>query len=515
MRHNWTLLIDLTWVALSAIIAVLIRDNFVPYAPHLQAVIAYAGIAVAACAVVFMAMGLHKTLWQYTSLSDVLRLLAAVTVGLLLALSISFVASRLEGVSRSVPVIQWFLLIAAMIGTRAAVRLWHERSRRGRMTSADNSVQHVLVIGLSHLTEFYLRAVAEHGEKAIEIVGILSEKRELHGRSLRFHKILGTPEELTQVIAQLEVHGVALERIVVTQPFDQLSRRAGEALLQVERASGIKVDWMTELLGFDQPRDSRPSGPQIPKFSPAQTTRAAATETSRPVLGTFGYVKRVMDILGASVLIVLLSPLIVLVSLLVALDVGLPLVFWQKRPGRHGYPFKLYKFRTMQAAHDEHGHRIPDEHRSSPVGRFFRRTKLDELPQLFNVFMGEMSFVGPRPLIEIDQPIEKSARLLVRPGLTGLAQVRGGRSITAEDKNALDIWYIHNASLWLDIQILLRTAIVVIGGERVDHYALRVAKVGLERLKLETSQGSESCSRLSDTDTGSDGQVKVVHPVSG
>jgi hypothetical protein len=129
--------------------------------------------------------------------------------------------------------------------------------------------------------------------------------------------------------------------------------------------------------------------------------------------------------------------------------------------------------------------------------------------------MGEMSFVGPRPLIEVDQPIEKSARLLVRPGLTGLAQVRGGRTITAEDKNALDIWYIHNASLWLDIQILLRTAIVVIGGERADHYALHVAKVGLERLKLETSQGSESYSRLSDTDTGSDGQVKVVHPVSG
>ena len=93
-----------------------------------------------------------------------------------------------------------------------------------------------------------------------------------------------------------------------------------------------------------------------------------------------------------------------------------------------------------------------------------RRTRLDELPQLYNVLIGEMSFVGPRPLLPVDQPVETSARLLVRPGLTGLAQVRGGRNISPEDKNALDIWYVRNASLWLDIKILLQTPIVMIEG---------------------------------------------------
>ena len=119
-----------------------------------------------------------------------------------------------------------------------------------RLPTADASVQHVLIVGLSHLTELYLQSVAEYASKTVDIVGILSEQRELRGRLLRFHKVLGTPEELPRVMAQLEVHGITLERIVVMQPFEQLSRRAGEALLAVERASGVKVDWMVELLGL-------------------------------------------------------------------------------------------------------------------------------------------------------------------------------------------------------------------------------------------------------------------------
>src|SRR5262249_28049316 len=153
-----TLAADLGLVAVTAIFAVFVRDNFVPYGPHLEAVIAYAAIAVVVAAPLFLATGLHKGLWQYTSLTDVLRITAVVTITLLLAVFISFAASRLENVARSVPLIQWLLLISAMIGMRLTFRIWHERARREPLVGSHNSVRHVLVVGLSHLTELYLES---------------------------------------------------------------------------------------------------------------------------------------------------------------------------------------------------------------------------------------------------------------------------------------------------------------------------------------------------------------------
>src|SRR4029079_1073782 len=135
----------------------------------------------------------------------------------------------------------------------------------------------------------------------------------------------------------------------------------------------------------------------------------------------------------------------------------------------------LYKFCTMRSAHDEHGRRIPDEFRSTRAGYLLRRTKLDELPQLYNILMGEMSLVGPRPLLPCDHPNDVTPRLSVRPGLTGLAQAYGEGTMSVNDKNTLDIWYIQNASPWLDIKILLRTLMVLVRGERVNNQMLRIA----------------------------------------
>jgi lipopolysaccharide/colanic/teichoic acid biosynthesis glycosyltransferase len=191
--------------------------------------------------------------------------------------------------------------------------------------------------------------------------------------------------------------------------------------------------------------------------------------------GRYHQVKRVLDGIGTICIAIAVTPVLALVALLVALDVGSPLVFWQLRPGRHGRPFKLFKFRTMRSAHDANGNRVPDQLRSSKIGNFLRRSRLDELPQLYNIVVGEMSFVGPRPLLLVDQPQWQSLRLVVRPGLTGWAQVNGGRDISPEDKAALDIWYIVNASLWLDIAILLRTPLMLLLGERVNHSAIQTA----------------------------------------
>jgi lipopolysaccharide/colanic/teichoic acid biosynthesis glycosyltransferase len=365
--------------------------------------------------------------------------MAAATVSLLLALFISFAISRLEGVARSVPLIQWFILIAAMVGMRVAVRVWHERAKRAAVVNAHASVQRVLVVGSGPLAELYFRSVAEYGSHT--------------------------------------VHGVVVDRITVTQPFHELSHRAAQALIAVEQGSEVKVEWIVERLGLTHEED-RKSAPPKSECDPLVGRRGDAKFLS---LGKYGLLKRALDIVAVVLVIVLLAPLILLIALLVCVNLGFPFVFWQQRPGRLGRPFKLYKFCTMGAAHDAQGNRIPDEHRVSRIGRFLRRTKFDELPQLYNILIGEMSVVGPRPLLPTDQPENNTLRLSVRPGLTGFAQVHGGREISAKDKNALDVWYINNASLWLDFVIIMRTFVVLVRGERVNYHALRAAREGFER----------------------------------
>jgi lipopolysaccharide/colanic/teichoic acid biosynthesis glycosyltransferase len=129
----------------------------------------------------------------------------------------------------------------------------------------------------------------------------------------------------------------------------------------------------------------------------------------------------------------------------------------------------------MRAAHDLDGRRIPDEQRQSRVGNFLRRTRLDELPQLYNILIGEMSFIGPRPLLQRDQHSGAKARLLVRPGLTGWAQINGGKTVSVDDKMVMDLWYICRASFPLDLRILLETVRMVLFGERSNPVAVRLA----------------------------------------
>jgi lipopolysaccharide/colanic/teichoic acid biosynthesis glycosyltransferase len=177
----------------------------------------------------------------------------------------------------------------------------------------------------------------------------------------------------------------------------------------------------------------------------------------------------------------LVVPMVPVIALVVALDVGLPVIFWQQRPGLHGRPFRLYKFRTMRASHDKHFKRVADEKRLSLVGRFLRHMRIDELPQLYNVLIGDMSLVGPRPLLPEDQSPDFAVRLSVRPGLTGWAQVNGGRIISAADKAMLDTWYVQKASFSLDLKIIFRTASMLLIGDRINLEAVSQARQDLDR----------------------------------
>ena len=181
--------------------------------------------------------------------------------------------------------------------------------------------------------------------------------------------------------------------------------------------------------------------------------------------------KRLFDAVMAAVGLVLLSPLMALVALLVRWRIGPPVLFAQERPGLGGRPFRIYKFRTMREARDAAGAPLPDELRLAPLGRFLRTTSLDELPELFNVLRGDMSLVGPRPLLMEYLPLytpEQARRHEVRPGLTGWAQVNGRNAISWEQKFALDVWYVDNRSLLLDLRILALTAAKVLAREGIS-----------------------------------------------
>lgn len=171
-------------------------------------------------------------------------------------------------------------------------------------------------------------------------------------------------------------------------------------------------------------------------------------------------IKRTMDILVSAGLLVALAPLLALVALAVWAAMGRPILFVQTRPGLGGRPFRMIKFRTMSAVMDERGAPLPDSQRLCAFGRLLRSTSLDELPELWNVLKGDMSLVGPRPLLMEYLPLYspvQARRHDVKPGITGWAQVNGRNAVGWEDRFALDVWYVDNQSLWLDLKILWLT----------------------------------------------------------
>ncbi|MFQ3787482.1 sugar transferase [Halomonas sp. A29] len=182
--------------------------------------------------------------------------------------------------------------------------------------------------------------------------------------------------------------------------------------------------------------------------------------------------KRLFDIVVALIALALLAPLMLVVALLVRLKLGSPVLFRQTRPGLHGRPFEMIKFRTMRDAWDENGKPLPNAERMTRFGSVLRATSLDELPELWNVLKGDMSLVGPRPLLMEYLPLytpRQARRHEVRPGVTGWAQVNGRNALSWEQKFELDVWYVDNRSLWLDLRILLLTVKKVVVREGIAH----------------------------------------------
>lgn len=500
IRQLPLLIIDLALVALATVFALVLRENFELLEAKLADLTSYLVFTLAAAALVFPAFRTTPSVWRFTTIADYLQILAATVVTVVGAVTLGFHFNRMDGVARSLPVLQGLLILFLLVGARILARVWHGARERSTRLEAPQEFGHetVLVVGLGELAGLYLRCVARFAPDRVRIAGILAKDNRHVGRSVHRYEVLGTAEEIADTLRLLEVHGVFVDRILVATAFETLSREAQDALLNIEKATSVSLEFLIDQMGL-APRSGSGVG--------GECSIAGATNSLLPfsfgaeyleVLARRPYwrVKRALDFCVALSLLIVLAPLMLLAAALVAIDVGLPVTFWQQRPGLEGRPFKLYKLRTMAAAHDAIGRRMRDEERSSSIGRFLRRTRLDELPQLLNILFGEMSFVGPRPLLPFDQPAEFAARLLVRPGLTGWAQVKGGREISAADKGALDVWYVCNTSLALDINILVGTVATVIFGEKIDAAAIQQAWRDLRRAEtgaLEKFSKTETC----------------------
>jgi lipopolysaccharide/colanic/teichoic acid biosynthesis glycosyltransferase len=195
-------------------------------------------------------------------------------------------------------------------------------------------------------------------------------------------------------------------------------------------------------------------------------------------------IKRLLDFFVALVALVVLAPVLVVVAAVIRLTMGSPVLFCHRRPGLNGEPFVLYKFRTMRVAYDREGQLLPDEKRLTWVGRLLRKTSLDELPQLWNVLVGQMSLVGPRPLLMqylARYTPEQRRRHEVRPGITGWAQVHGRQTLPFSKRLELDVWYVDHWSLWLDVTILWKTILNVVRAEgiKLDQKVEEVDDLGL------------------------------------
>lgn len=429
---------------------------------------AVVGSAAAISAVAFSPVG--HVLPEYFSRRDLAAIMKVASATIVITMIVTFGMTRLAYIPRSLPAIHFFVLLVLMVGWRWVHSSLAHRRKIDDAQAPNQQPEHILIVGANRWTWLYSGMIIEamtHGRR--KIMAILDEDPRLLGRSIHGHRVIGEIRDIDAVVDEYSVHGISIKRVVVAGPKQCISRGSWMHLERVCKARGIALEVLAERLGLldDTTSEDTKRAPECALASELAVIRA------RP----YWRVKRALDVLVANFLIVALSPLFLFTFVAVLGDIGRPTVFWQQRVGRDRKPLFVYKFRTLRAPFRRDGAPIPEASRLTSIGRFLRATRFDELPQLFSVLRGEMSIIGPRPLMPEDLPHSAELRLSVKPGLTGWAQVHGGKLITPSEKNALDEWYIRNASLGLDIMIIAKTLMTIVRGDRrADDVLLRAMK---------------------------------------
>jgi lipopolysaccharide/colanic/teichoic acid biosynthesis glycosyltransferase len=410
------------------------------------ATVIYGSVSILFSCAAFLVFRTEDGILQHFSVDDALKLSKAVATAVVLTCVACFALTRLDGIPRSAPVIHSLILLTGLMFVRVFASI---ASREPAALGSWNSApEHLILVSSSSLAALYIKVLQAEGS-ARRVVSVLDSRPRMVGRAVEGVPIVGAPQNLDAVIEEYRVHGLEIDRVVIAERDAELSEQHIRNFELIGKRQHVCVDFAPRLLALKEAQSK---------------SRSIETNAATTALSPYFRWKQAIDMVVAALLIVVLLPLIVGAAVVVLIDVGSPLLFWQRRLGARGRWFLLYKFRTLRPPLNKRGESIAATDRLSRIGRLLRDTSLDELPQLFSVLAGDMSLIGPRPLLPVDQPRNATVRLMVPPGITGWAQVNGRKSLTPEEKEQLDAWYIRNASLRVDALIVAKTVALLLSG---------------------------------------------------
>lgn len=441
---------DVIWAMLAPPLALYLTNAQV-LKSDIDSVLLYCTVSSIFSLAAFLGFRIRDGLTEYFSVNDALAILKAVIAAGLMTSSAIFLLTRLEGIPRSAAIVHALVLAAGLVLWRLLVRMAYAEVQPAHRPS-ETVAERILMVGATRLAAQYIQLLDSYSGQRQQVVALLDDGPKRIGRSIFGIRVVGPSSQLRATIDEYAIHGIHIDRVIIAGDDDLLPQ---ETLAEIRRACSqypIRLDFIPALIGLHKSR----------ALDSAAATQEADTSAQLP---SYLQIKRGVDLVFTLALIVLLSPLLLAVCVLAFVDVGSPIFFWQQRIGQHGRSFLLYKVRTLRPPFDWMGQSMPDDKRLSWIGAFLRKTRLDEFPQLLNVLVGDMSLIGPRPLLPQDQPENPAVRLTIRPGLTGWAQVNGGVSLSPKLKNELDEWYVRNASPALDLRIMFMTMRFLFTGE--------------------------------------------------
>jgi lipopolysaccharide/colanic/teichoic acid biosynthesis glycosyltransferase len=466
--------VDLVCAFAAPWLAFALRDPRFLAAPLINQAATYSLISVVVGLAILSWSGIGNIICRYLSAADHKRILLTAFTSVSITSMAAFCLTRLDTIPRTLPVIHFFLLGSLLIAGRLVHGLGQE-DQIGRQTTRSKEDENIVVVGANHVASFYIRLIEQYALGRQRILAVVDPNPRLRNQTLAGHQIIGVPEDLPKILREYKTHGIEIHKLVVTMDESELSEGARECLCSASGADQqMETQFLIERLGLSKSSEVSTAPEAAPQPRVAGAVRM-------PLNHGYWKLKRTIDVIVAGSFLVVLAPVFALVALAVRLGVGSPVIFWQRRVGRLGKGIFVFKFRTMHAPFDAHGRLRDESEGTCRTGAFLRRTRLDELPQLFNILRGDMSLIGPRPLLPEDQPSDTGSRLLVLPGITGWAQVHGGNLISPEEKNALDEHYVRNASLWLDVKILFKTARFLLTGDRLPEKGGAAVTSGLSR----------------------------------
>lgn len=445
-RLHW---FDVFWAAAAPAVALTAQGlDPHPLVPSSEQIVYYF-LSLLAALWFFWSFRITEAAPSYFSASDGMEVVKVGCGATAAGTAVTFIFTRLDGVHGSTPLVSAVLLIAGLLAARTVIRFCASRGDDDGNAQAAEP-ENIILIGADRATQSFIRFLARCSSSETRVVAVLDDRRHLVGRSIARISIVGTPGALSDIIDEFAVHGVNITRVIVSG--SHLDAGSIQSVLDVCGERGVACDTSANM------------AMRCMLSTKAQEEAVGAARAQIGLPQVYLILKRLVDVAVASTALVLVAPFLLAISLVIWIDIGAPVLFWQRRVGRNGKTFHLYKFRTLRAPFDRHGFRVGDAARLSPTGALLRTMHLDELPQLLNVINGDMSLVGPRPLLMIDQPRNPTVRLMVRPGMTGWAQLKGGKSITPNQKGELDDWYVQNLSPKIDARIILMTVMRVLQG---------------------------------------------------